>query len=110
MYEKKAKLSTRNLYLMLKLFLNYSPDKNSAHYFTHCSKVKMNGKKTEKVPILLPRMARNFPGVKTRSNFFYDWTSSVLEGRWTGTRIFSAMSKVAPFIGGFFHSYPILLL
>ena len=32
-----------------------------------CSKLKMKGKKTKPVPILLSRASRNFPDVKTRN-------------------------------------------
>jgi hypothetical protein len=67
-------------------------------------------KKLRKFQFYFPGWLGTSPVSKQEAIFFYDWTSSVLEGRWTGTRIFSAMSKVAPFIGGFFHSYPILLL
>ena len=36
--------------------------------FTHCPKMKMNGK----VPISLSRTPRNFPNAKTRNDFFFD--------------------------------------
>ena len=35
----------------------------------------MNGKK---VLISLPRAFRNFPDVKTRNTFFYNWTSEII--------------------------------
>ena len=38
---------------------------------SHCSKMKMNGKKTKPVPIPLSRISRNFPDVNTRNKFFF---------------------------------------
>ena len=68
--------SSRNdLITLCKLYRKYT----LGTYTTNCSKMKMNGKKTEPVPIQLPKASTNFPNLKTRNDFFfYNWTSKII--------------------------------
>ena len=55
---------------------------------SHCSKLKMKGKKTKLVPILLPRASRNFPNVKTgNEKKIHNWTSEIIPFIWFGKQM-----------------------